>query len=405
MVLKSFISLILTGATLACTAQLNTETDPNIPVSAKSSIKSLNAPAGDLFKVIKNNEYTPVKNQGMTGTCWAFSTTAVVESKVVKEKQLLPDVSEMYSVRQMYIEKARNYVLRQGNARFSEGGLGHDLIHAMATYGAMPESIYSGLPGKSTMHNHAKLFSSLKLYLDNCIATKTKGDKKDDGKTTENWEVGFMKILDGHLGVPPQQFKYNGQNYTPKTFATDFLGFKEDDYVNLTSFTHHPFYKPFILEVPDNFSNGAYYNLPIDTLTDVVKNALKNGYTVLWDADVSNEGFNQQAGLAMFFGDREITTEKVKFNPDAMESKWDVDKRQGLYEDLITQDDHLMQITGIETSPGGKIFFIVKNSWGNTGPYKGFIHVSEAYFGMNTISLVVPKAGITKAIKEKLNIH
>jgi bleomycin hydrolase len=182
------------------------------------------------------------------------------------------------------------------------------------------------------------------------------------------------------------------------------MQFNSDDYINLTSFTHHPYYKPFILEVPDNFSNGSYYNLPMNEMMETVKYTLKKGHTILWDADVSNTGFNQGAGLALYSESPVVSAGKGKINPDMQEKKWNTDNRQGMFEDLITQDDHLMHITGIEESPGKKIFFMVKNSWGNMGPFNGFIHVSEAYFAMNTISLVVPKAGIPQTILDKLDI-
>lgn len=175
--------IVLLGINLcsafAVHAQVIAETDPNATLSPKAINRLTSAPASDLFKIIKSNEYTPVKNQGNTGTCWAFSATSLIESKVVKEKKLLPDVSEMYTTRQIYIEKAKNYVLRQGNARFSEGGLGHDLIHIMATYGAMPESVYSGLKGTQNQHNHSALIQLLKSYLDSVITEKSKRGRKE----------------------------------------------------------------------------------------------------------------------------------------------------------------------------------------------------------------------------------
>jgi bleomycin hydrolase len=398
----SFLSITFCSA-ISVFAQIASENDPNAPVSPKMVAKQMAAPAGGIFTIIKSNEYTPVKNQGQTGTCWAFSTTSVLETELLQKKHLNVDLSEMYIVRNIYIEKAKNYILRQGNAQFSEGGLGHDLIRATAEYGAIPESAYPGTMEKSSKHDHSRMFPMLKTYVDSVIVALKNLDEKGSFDK-QGWMRGYTKILDSYLGKPPLQFKYNGQTYTPQTFAKDFMQFSKEDYINLTSFTHHPFYKPFILEVPDNFSNGSYFNLPIQEMTDVVKYALKNGYTVLWDADVSNPGFNQDAGLALYFGSSVASDGKGKINPDIQESKWESDNRQGLFEDLITQDDHLMHITGIEESPGKKIFFMVKNSWGNNGPFKGFIHVSEAYFGINTISLVVPKAGIPKAILEKLNI-
>jgi len=179
------------------------------------------------------------------------------------------------------------------------------------------------------------------------------------------------------------------------------LKFTADDYVNITSFNHHPYYKQFILEAPDNFANGAFYNLPLDMMIEVVKNAVQNGYTVMWDADVSNKGFRQNKGLA-------LNVEKVapdeSFTPDMKEESWDAAKRQGLYENLTTEDDHLMHIVGTGKSKEGKMFFIVKNSWGKVGPYDGYINVSEAYFAINTVSLVVPKAALSKEVLQKLGI-
>jgi bleomycin hydrolase len=188
------------------------------------------------------------------------------------------------------------------------------------------------------------------------------------------------------------------------TFAKEALNFKADDYVNITSFTHQPYYQPFIIEVPDNFSNGSYYNLPLDEMINLVKNALNSGYSLMWDADVSNNGFKAKKGLALNF-DQSIKVMEDSVAADAMEEKWDASKRQKLFETLVTEDDHLMHITGIEKTKKGKIFFIVKNSWGAIGPYNGYVNVSEAYFAMNTISLVIPKAAFSKVLLDKLKIQ
>ena len=181
------------------------------------------------------------------------------------------------------------------------------------------------------------------------------------------------------------------------------MKFNADDYVNITSFSHHPFYSPFILEVPDNFSNGAYFNIPLNDMIDVVKNAVNSGYTVLWDADVSNNGFNAKKGMALNIkADENVNTAFA--NPDFKEEAYTQNTRQQLFENLTTQDDHLMHIVGIEKSKEGKTFFIVKNSWGETGPVGGYVHVSEAYFAVNTISLVVPKAAVGVGLRERLNV-
>ena len=349
--------------------------------------------------VEKLNPATTVKNQQQTGTCWCFSGTSFVESQFLQTKgNAALDLSEMFTVRNIYKEKAKNYFLRQGHAQLGEGGLGHDVIRAISLYGAVPESVFTGLPEGQKYLNHAKLMKDMQAYLDSEIALGMKGDA--DNEMTRDAAVD--NILNKYIGNPPAQFSYEGMSYTPLTFAKDYLKFNAADYVNITSFTDHAFYESFIISVPDNFSNGAYYNLPLDEMTDVVKTALNKGYTVLWDADVSNNGFNQDAGVALnvpkgvaIKAANAFTTEEAEATPAI---------RQKLYEELVTQDDHLMHIIGLEKNKEGKAFFLVKNSWGEVGPYKGFINVSEPYFDINTISLVVPKAAITKAELEKLHI-
>jgi bleomycin hydrolase len=205
------------------------------------------------------------------------------------------------------------------------------------------------------------------------------------------------------MGEPPAEFDYNGKKYTPITFAKEVLKFNADDYVALTSFTHQPYYKPFILQIPDNFANGSFYNLPLQDLIQVVSDAVSKGYTVAWDADVSNKGFMQGQGLALNL-DNGKKYAKEMINADMQEAPYDAMVRQQLYENLTTQDDHLMHITGVEKTKDGKTFFIVKNSWGNVGPFQGYINVSEAYFAINTISLVVPKAALSKEVLNKLNL-
>lgn len=336
-------------------------------------------------------DHTDVKSQGNTGTCWSFSTVSLVESQTMKGNLGEFDLSEIFIVRNIYIDKAKNYLLRIGSARFSEGGLGSDVISAMSKYGAMPESVYSGLTLGVKSHDHSKLVEQLKVYLDNLLA---KPPIKSD------WIVGYNAILDDHLGKVPETFTYREKVYTPKTFASEVLKFKAEDYVYLTSFTHHPFYKPFIVEIPDNFANESYYNVPLDELISLTEHALDKGFSVMWDADVSNLNFKQKnEGFAMMWKDVKATT---PVNPDAEEISYDSKLRQDLFENLTTQDDHLMHMVGLERSKGGKKFFVVKNSWGQVGPYKGYIKVSEAYFAINTITLVVPRAALDNALIQKL---
>ena len=335
-----------------------------------------------------------MKNQAMTGTCWCFATTSLVESEEIRRDKQEIDLSEMYTVRNMYIEKAKNYILRGGKAQFGEGGLGHDEIRAVAMYGAIPLSEYTGLINGEKSYNHQKLFNQLDHYLDSILRKQP---------IANDWLSGYVKILDEDLGTAPSEFLYNGKKYTPQSFAKEVLHFNANDYVSITSFTHQPYYQPFILQVPDNFANGSFYNVPLNEMIDVVKDAVNRGYTVGWDADVSNKGFNQAVGLALNL-DNNTSYSKDQLTPEVKEASYDAAIRQQLYENLTTQDDHLMHVTGVEKSKDGKTFFIVKNSWGKVGPFEGYINVSEAYFAINTISLVVPKAALSKEMLAKLNL-
>ncbi len=346
------------------------------------------------FFDVKILKATSVKNQAITGTCWCFATTSLVESEEIRKENKEINLSEMFTVRNMYIEKAKNYILRNGKAQFGEGGLGHDEIRAIATYGAMPLVEYTGLLNGQKNYDHQNLFSELQKYLDSVLRRKP---------ITNNWLDGYVKVLDENLGVPPKEFSYSGKNYTPLSFAKEVLHFNENDYVSLTSFTHQPYYQSFVLQVPDNYANGSFYNLPLNEFIDAVKLAIDKGYTVTWDADVSNKGFMQGMGLALNL-DNAISYTKDQISPDIKEANSDVNTRQQLYENLTTQDDHLMHITGVEKSKGGKTFFMVKNSWGMIGPFDGYINVSEAYFAINTISIVIPKAALSKEIIEKLKL-
>jgi bleomycin hydrolase len=368
------------------------------PVNDKVMTDSARKATPGYFTIDKSVAATSVKNQAMTGTCWCFSSTSLIESQCLKNNLGELDLSEMFTVRNIYVEKAKNYLLRQGHAQFGEGGLGHDLIRAMGTYGAMPESAYSGLKPGQAQHNHVKLVADLKKYLDSVANMKP---------LPKNWLKGYENILDSAIGAPPEKFTYNGKSYTAKTFADDVVHFNANDYVNITSFTHHDYYQPFVLEVPDNFSNGAYYNLPLDEMIQLTKDVLGKGYSVLWDADVSNDGFQQRLGSAVNMENLPdgLKTKMSLIDGEIKEEKPTAEKRQALFENLTTQDDHLMHIVGLEKSKSGHPFFLVKNSWGDVGPNHGYINVSEAYFAINTVSLIVPRAALSKSLLEKLKIR
>ena len=340
---------------------------------------------------IKINETSGVKNQDKSGTCWCFSILSVFESELIKQGIQHPDLSEMFVVRNVYIDKAKNYILRQGFTRMGEGAFGQDLFQSIQKHGIVPLDAFPN--SKDGSINNIGFDEFLKKFLDSVIAK---------APISPGWEENYIKLLDDKFGKPPETFVYDGKTYTPKQFADEVLKYKEDDFIALTSFSHHPFYIPFNLEVPDNYSGGKFYNVPIDELRKIVEDAVIAGYTVGWDADVSNTFFNMKEGFAMIPDLKPNLTGTIY--PDEKEITCTQEYKQELFENLTTQDDHMMQITGLKKSPEGKIFFFVKNSWGKIGKLDGFINVSETYFDVNTVSLLIPKSALTDEMKKKLNL-
>jgi len=336
------------------------------------------------FTVIKNNAATPVKNQGHSGTCWCFSSTAMTESDLLLANKPALDLSETFTVYNLYIDKAVKYIRRRGSTRFAEGGLGQDMLNAVANYGAMPQEIYPGIGKDTIMGRNYQMQGILKAYLDSVLAA-------NPDVIPLNWKDGFLQILQSYLGTPPAEFDYNGKHYTPQTFAAEYITEKPVDFIGLTSFTHHPFNTSFVMEVPDNYNSNAYYNLPLDELINTTKQCIEKGYTLTWDADVSNIGFRQRKGVAMWTANANDSTAFPAFT----EQSFTQEIRQELFDEQVTQDDHLMQITGMAKDENGKEYFIVKNSWGEIGPYKGYIYVSIPYFAINTISVLVNKKALS----------
>jgi len=344
------------------------------------------------FYEIKTIKATPVKNQAMTGTCWCFSTTSLVESDEIRKANKEIDLSEMFTVRNIYIDKARNYVLRQGHAQFGEGGLSHDMIRAIASYGAVPESAYTGLLNGQTMYNHSKLFSSLQGYLDS-ILKKT--------PVAADWLQGYTRILDQYLGEAPSEFTYEGKKYTPQTFF-ESTKLNPKDYVTISSFTHEPFYKPFLLDIPDNFSNGLFYNMPLDEFIQNIDNALDNGYTLSLDADVSEGTFGRKNGIAVIpqnEGDAAAILTEIK-----PEKNITPEYRQSQFENFSTTDDHLMHIVGKVKDQKGNMYYKVKNSWGTKAGYDGYYYMSVPYMKLKAISVLLHKDGLSAKTKTSLGV-
>ena len=331
------------------------------------------------FTPIINLETTTVKNQQRTGTCWSFATASFIESEVLRINKEPYDLSEMFVVRNIYENKAKNYFLRQGKANFSQGGLSHDFINAIASSGLVPQEAYAGKPKHEEVYNHTELFDVLNGYLKSAVASN---------QHTDYWFEGYNAILDVYLGRKPYSFTYEGQSYTPKKFAAS-LGIDPKKYIEFASVSHHPLHKYFVLEIPDNYSSGMYYNLKIDELKAQTDYALENGFTVSWDGDVSEPGFGRKSGIIA------LENESIAdFN------YFDISKkRKKQFESYSTTNDHLMHIIGKAKDEKGKLYYIVKNSWGNAGKYDGYYYMTDRYFLLKTVAIMVHRDAIMKDLK------
>lgn len=341
------------------------------------------------FSIDKKVESTEVKSQDRTGTCWSFATASFLESEMIRKGNGVHDLSEMFVVRNIYRDKAKNYVLRHGKANFSQGSLAHDLIRVAKKHGVVPETVFSGKLEGENIHNHSEMEAVLKGMLDGVLKQK---------RLSTKWPVAFDCVVDTYLGEVPEEFAYNGKTFTPKSFAQE-MDINPDDYVSITSYTHQPYYEPFVLEIPDNYSNGSFYNVPIAELESIVDNAIKKGFSVAWDGDVSEKGFSAKNGIAVLPKDAK---RKDLFTTPADELKVTQEMRQETFESYATTDDHLMHLTGVAKDQKGTKYYLIKNSWGEISDYKGYLHMSEAYFELKTVAVLVHKDAIPKAIAKKL---
>ena len=332
---------------------------------------------------------TSVKNQQHTGTCWSFSTSSFLESEIIRMGKEPVNLSEMYNARMAYMDKALNYILRQGKANFGEGGLGHDVIRIADKYGVVPLEVYPGLGKGDEILDHSELQAGLAAYVDAVVK---------NAHPTTHWNDAINGMLDAYMGKMPATFEYKGKTYTPLTFK-QYLGIRAEDYISITSFTHHPYYISFILEIPDNYANGSYFNVKLDEMMKVINSALDKGSTVLWDGDVSEKGFSQRNGVAIL---PEAGVSVNNFASPEKEAPVDAENRQAGFMNYSTMDDHLMHIIGRARDQNGTVYYIVKNSWGEVGPYNGYIYISNSYMRMKTISVTVNKTTLPSDISSKI---
>ncbi len=397
------LSLIL------CAAALSSQ----VAVSAAAKDKAQDT--AFVFTDVKVNPTTSVKDQNKSGTCWSFSGLSFLEDELLKKGKGEYDLSEMYVARQCYIDKAVNFVRYYGKTNFGEGGGLLDIPYVYNKYGMMPESAYDGLEYGEEKHDHGELAAVLTAYLNEIV-------KNPNKKLSTAWLKGYIGILDAYLGEVPETFEYDGKTYTPRSFA-DELGLDMNDYLPVTSFTHHEFYKPFVLEVPDNWDHGLYYNVPMEELLQIVDNAIDKGYTVLWAADVSEKGFKWYDGVALMpkvdrkksmegteldrwvkLKDSEKEDKMYDFKGPVEEITVTQESRQQGFDNYETTDDHGMVIVGKAVDQKGNKYFKVKNSWDSEQVYDGYFYISMPYFLAKTMSIMVNKDGVPAGILQKLDL-
>lgn len=368
---------------------------------------------GFTFTDVKVLPTTPVKDQNKSGTCWSFSGTSVLEEDVLRQGGPELDLSEMYTVRQCYIDKAKKYIRMEGKINFAQGGGFADVLSVLDQYGVMPEEAYNGLNYGEEKHMHYEMEAALKGYLDGIMANGNK-------RLSTAWLPGYVAILDAYLGKIPETFEYQGKTYTPKEFAKA-MGLDAKNFKNYTSYSHHPFYESFALEIPDNWQWKESVNLPMEEFKALVDNALENGYTVGWAADVSEPTFKWREGYAV------LPEKKTEADMDGTElARWvklsDADRkkseadikgpvkertitqedRQRTFDNRETTDDHGMVIVGYATDQEGNRYYKVKNSWDTNQIYNGYIYVSEPYFLEKTLGVMVHNNAVPKETSKKL---
>ena len=365
------------------------------------------------FKKIAQLEATPVQSQGQTGTCWSFSATSFFESEIQRLTKKTVVLSEMYVVRKAYEMKAEKYIRMDGKINFGEGGAFHDVPLVIDKFGIVPYEVYTGLNGNST-YNHNDMFNQLNTIMGDIVSRLGSPDG-----VTDDWKRKYNAMLDMGIGKDIETFEFNGERYTPKSFAAS-LGLDMKNYVSLTSFTNHPMYSQCLLEIPDNWAWGTSYNVGMEDLVDVTISALKNGYTIAWGADVSEKGFSFKNGLAIVPADPAMIEvqgkDEKRFNDAGAERKSNAflepmkemvitqELRQKGYDNKTTTDDHGMHIVGLFQDQNGTRYFLVKNSWGTSNLPQGYLYVSENYFRYKTINIYLHKDGIPTNVKSKLKL-
>ena len=380
--------------------------------SAQEKVKD-NKP---VFTVVKELPITSINNQNRSGTCWDFSTLSYFEAEILKKTGRTYDLCESFVANKTYMDRAIQVVRLHGDCQFAQGGAAYDVLYVLKNYGICPEEAMPlpGTPQGDSLYNFNEFFSVMSPYVDAIAKNKA-------SKISTQWKPGLQGILDAYLGACPESFTYEGKSYTPQSFAQS-LGLNFDDYVTITSYTHHPFYTTFAVEVQDNWRNPQSYNLPMDEMMRVIDNALAEGYTIAWGGDVSEDGFTR-AGLAYAVDTKATESLQgsdmarwLKLTPAKRRSILDElgctvpeitptqERRQERYDNWELTDDHGMLIYGLAKDQNGKEYYMVKNSWGETGDYKGIWYMTKAFIADNTMDFMINKNAIPKDIRKKLGL-
>ncbi len=345
---------------------------------------------------------TSVKNQASSGTCWSYSTNSFLESEMMRMGKTPVELSQLYSARRVYEEKAENYVRMHGSLSWGDGGECHDVINMYAKYGAMPQSVYTGLHYGTNKNKFGEFQAMLKAMLDAVVANH-------NGKITTSWKAAYNAVLDSYLGAVPEKFTWEHKTYTPQSFAREVVGIHPEDYVELGSFTTSPYYKKATFMVPDNWSFEKVYNVKMDDITDIIDYAINSGYTVAWAADVSEKYFSWKNGVAYVpekdYDDMDDSEKKRMFDGPMDERHITPEMRQLAFDNYETTDDHGMHIVGLAKDQNGKKYYLVKNSWGEKNDYKGYIYVTRGYVKYKTTAILLHKNGIPDDIRKKLQLN
>ncbi|MBR7067208.1 MAG: aminopeptidase [Bacteroidales bacterium] len=369
-------------------------------------------PEGYVFTSIKEIPTTSIKNQYRSGTCWSFSGVGFFETELLRMGKPEVDLSPMFVVRMAYADKAEKYVRMHGALNFGGGGSFYDVWDVMKRYGIVPMEVYQGLNYGEEKHVHGELDALTEAYVKAMV-------KNPNRKLSSAWLKGFNGIMDAYLGAVPENFTYKGKSYTPKSFA-ESLGLKLDDYVCISSYTHHPFYTEFIIEVPDNWQLATVHNVPMHEMMQIIDNAIDNGYPIAWASDVSEGGFSWRHGVAivpdmesqelqgsdMARWTKMTAQEKNEkaFEKPGKELTITQEMRQAEFDNFQTTDDHGMVLVGAAKDQEGNIYYKVKNSWGVDGKYNGYFYASKAFVQYKTMSIMVHKDAIPKAIRQKMKL-